>query len=276
MTTHNVPYEDTSIADEEVESSALEYARFVGFCRDYILDDPFDACFSSPLPLVTEHDWDDPPGAPPMVDASFDEQFKERLKAPIEAAAILQKVMFPDESISPLDELPDVVPRKSLKIQLPLLRTDHDADVRIFCTRTPEVALHELKLPLEHIDIENDEGMEWPARYENLPAKTMKQINEERLEIPKDGIKFLQSVILPKDENVNHDHLYDEIEEYVKVSRCYGKCGIIANKLSAKVKSHHAAVNTYTKPSRGSIRSFFGHRSIAATLRQYRFSSRRA
>jgi hypothetical protein len=197
--------------------SPLEYARACGFCRNFFLDDPIKICESNPLPLVTEHDFEDHSGAISATDLSVDDLIRERLGITMDAVVVLQKVMLADDDYQPLDKLPNAPPKRNMRMELPLVLTDHETDMRNF-GRSLEPDYRRLKLPMEHADIENDEALEWSQKHIQLPNMRTKDIENEKLEFPRDFIRYLQDLILDTTSEHELDTFYDQVESYQKVS----------------------------------------------------------
>jgi hypothetical protein len=209
--------DDQDGEDGELQLSPLELARACGFCSNFMLEDPLYSQALTVLPLATEHDFDDPEDAPSMTDASMDDPFVERLEIPSEAALLVQKVMLSDVNRLPLDRVPEVRVRKKLRMEPPLLHSDHEMDMKQFC-HLRGARLAEAKLPLEHINTELDEGMEWPLRFLKLPDETMKTLSSERLEVPRETVKYIQGLLKDEAGERGHYQFDEQVEAYVKVS----------------------------------------------------------
>jgi len=62
---------------------------------------------------------------------------------------------------------------KRAKLELPLIKTDHEMDCKNFARRDDfEIKLCDIKLPLEMVDEENNEGLAWPSRFASLEQKS--------------------------------------------------------------------------------------------------------
>lgn len=203
--------------DDETQLSALQYARSCGFCSDFMLENPLTTRALSVLPLTTEHDLDDPRGAPKVTDLYPTDLFIERLEISNDVALILQKALVPEHNRVPFQDVPDVVPRKKLTVEIPLLLSDHELDVQRFC-QSRRLSLADVRLPLEHVDIERDEGMEWAQHCLDLPDEMIKRIGTERLEVPRDVIALLKGLMYDP-EVVNHENFDMPDQTCTKVSR---------------------------------------------------------
>lgn len=108
------------------------------------------------------------------------------------------------------------MPRK-IRLELPLLRTDHDADCRSF-TKREAAHIDQIDLPMEPLDDEKDEGMEWSRRTRAIPDALMKEVNEEKMVINMQSFADLHTYL--KDDWTNEDQkeLWATILPYKKVS----------------------------------------------------------
>ncbi|CAI6275757.1 unnamed protein product [Periconia digitata] len=186
---------DLGLDTEEHEPTVLEYARFYGLCRDYLLDKPDLGSIISPLDKVLEQDLRDPPQAPILTNSAT-ELIKERLNINTEAASILRSV----GSIKCLDdqEKEDIYRRHrvcDLKQEVPVLKTDHELDMlRFGNTATPD--LTKLRIPLKPLDEENDKDLGWLDKYTTSPLECDQQVKAEKLTISKAHMSYLQGVII--------------------------------------------------------------------------------
>jgi hypothetical protein len=175
----------------EDEPTVLEYARFHGLSTNYALEKPTLRI----IPPITDEAFDqdsvDPPDAPAVTNCAT-ELTKERLAVSKEAALLLRSVHLLSE---PLDTLQLISDRRrhilGSKHEVGLLRTDHELDVLHFgSTATPTFA--DLRVPLEPVDEENDEGFEWPSKYATYPAQCFERAKSEKLEVSRDILFYLQ------------------------------------------------------------------------------------
>ncbi|KAF2649237.1 hypothetical protein K491DRAFT_735318 [Lophiostoma macrostomum CBS 122681] len=171
----------------------LEYARLHGLCRDYLTDQLSFHDIVAPSDQELEADLDD------LMHISITDPdsklTKERLAVNKDAALLLK-------AIHSLQQQHDVVgstipPRTRsslLKQEVPLLRSDHELDVHAFGdTKIP--SLNTVKIPLETIDNENDEGLEWPSSYQKFTSLCDRELKHEKISIPKDVLVYLQDAV---------------------------------------------------------------------------------
>ena len=178
---------------QEPEPSIIDYARFHGLACDHLQVSPLQELG------LTENlgsSLDDPPDLVHIDPTDF-KLPQERLTLDADAASLLQ-------SISELQKQPPVLTEEDLginrhrvqrmKLELPLLRSDHEVDVIEF--KSPIVPnLEDEFLPLESVNIEEDEGLEWPSHYYALPDDLTKKAKSEKMEASKDDLLFLQDAL---------------------------------------------------------------------------------
>ncbi|KAJ4301672.1 hypothetical protein N0V90_003765 [Kalmusia sp. IMI 367209] len=176
------------------EPTVLEYARFHGLCRDYTQE---HLVFDRIIPPSDEgfgSDLRDPQDAIVSTD-NIDNLTKEPLAVSQEAAMLLKSVLFLQEAPPNLQTIPDGRKRiLSLKQEVPILRTDNDLDMLEFSS-VVEPSFAETKIPLEPVNEEDDEGLEWPSKYFKYPTQCDERAKSEKLTIPKEVLLYLQAAI---------------------------------------------------------------------------------
>jgi hypothetical protein len=201
---------------DEDKVSTLEYARLCGFCRNFLSDDPLMICASNPLPFDRLSDIEDPKGFISAIDISLDSLICERMEVSIEVGFMLQKIVMPNDGYLPLDDLHEEPRNYGLRMELPLLSTDHEMDIRSF-GKTQEHGYRQLKLPMEYVNIENDEGLEWPIWSRRLPEDVTNIIDVEKLECPRAAVKYLQDLLVDTVNEEELDAFYSQVEEFTMV-----------------------------------------------------------
>lgn len=182
--------------EEYGEESVVEYARFHGLSKDPL---------RGPLPLShiesLMHTFQKA-----ALDDSHLEQIKyepipqldERLTIDKEAEILLAGAsgVFLDQStIDKITAAASIRPRRqNLKLEIPLLKTDPDADLRAFKKRQ-NPNLSDENFIYEPLDIEKDEGLQWPSRFANLPEETMKSCSMEKITVTRDTMAYLQAAL---------------------------------------------------------------------------------
>ncbi|KAL8665911.1 MAG: hypothetical protein Q9202_001847 [Teloschistes flavicans] len=169
-----------------------EYARHFGLTRDHLAIDPLGL-----LPLPEENlaeqdndnDW-------LLIQSAAASPPPERMIA-VKEASVLLAATNPNQYKGCQFEGYDVTPtyrNRNSKLESPLLRTDHEADMLMF-VRKIEPNLAEELLPTEKVDDELDEGFRWPSYCRDLPDKVFQEAQSEKLEVPKDVLGYIKAAL---------------------------------------------------------------------------------
>jgi hypothetical protein len=206
-----------SLEDQIVdEPSPLQYARSNGLARDYMGD---QLAFSELVKLQTavQHGLTDN-NELHQFDFGSEVKVEERLKISREGALLLSSVSQEDEAINAL-VLPMFKTRsitKKARLELPLLRTDHEKDCKNFARRDDfEIKLCDIKLPLEMVNEENNEGLVWPSKFSSLGEELVEQLKQEKISVSRDVLSYLQDV-LTNDWTEEDDKSFWESEQRYK------------------------------------------------------------
>ncbi len=198
------------------EPCILEYARFHGLAREHRID-AFDV--QSILNWHTNASSDllaDPKNAPTIsIAAEFPEN--EKLSLDTDARAFLASIIGLQEDL-PFDVLDhcDVRQAKELRLETPLLRTDHELDVRSFGRKLPRT-FGTVNLPFAGVVDENDEGFSWPTKFQSLLFQVGKWSRSEKLAMPRPTVAYLTSAIsdeytaLDDEETIAQDLIYRRV-----------------------------------------------------------------
>ncbi|KAH6676335.1 hypothetical protein B0J14DRAFT_536700 [Halenospora varia] len=188
-----------------------EYALLNCLARDH-LSDPTALEHIFALQKYLSNDdasWDDV--HLPQLELGSEYRVEERLTLTQDAARMLQMVARDttqdeiDAIAFPMLSSKDVA---SMKIELPLLRTNHETDCRKFARREGfEIKVQDIKLPLEIVDEAKGEGLSIPPSYYQLSGKLMNNLKKEKIEVSKEGILFLQSIIKDNLSQKGYDEL---------------------------------------------------------------------
>jgi hypothetical protein len=103
-------------------------------------------------------------------------------------------LIAPEELEDIIFPLLDTRQTKKLRLETPLLRTDHESDFRNFA-RWEISHFKDGCLPWEPLDDEMDVGLEWPKRLKDLPVKLLRELESEKIEMQKDTLSYLQASI---------------------------------------------------------------------------------
>ena len=124
---------------------------------------------------------------------------KEKIQLPKDAARLLQQVFL----IMKSNDLPDDLERHAdlgnLRLETPLLRSDHELDVTKFLKSIGKELppLGQLATQPIPVDEEADEGLSWPQMWRDLPSEYGRQLEHEKLEISQQALSLLASAIRP-------------------------------------------------------------------------------
>lgn len=176
------------VVDDEEEPSILEYARFWGLTTNYHSIDPLRLIAELPeLSQAQENETDD--HASPQ--SSF--RISERFTINKTALCLLSDILSLGAKTDELDAslLPNLHAVRDWKLELPLLRTNHEDDMRQFRIRLHPDLSNE-HLPLEKTDTENDEGLSWAATDEDLPSMMTRRLEAEKPVFTRDTLLYLQ------------------------------------------------------------------------------------
>lgn len=176
---------------EDDEPSILEYSRFYGLTTDHRSANALST-------LVGKHIVDPATDETALfqITANVAPPAPERLSAGKEAVAFLSSIRADQlDSSEFADELiPKTHRRRKLKIEEPLLRSDHTLDMQQFGGWIiPDLANE--RLPLEKVNDEEDEGLVWPSKYDELRSSAANKSESEKLVVSKDILLYLNGVL---------------------------------------------------------------------------------
>jgi hypothetical protein len=202
----------------EEEPTVLEYARLHGLCRDYSLEQPSIDSIPAPSDDDVEACLKDLTDT--CLPNSIDSLTKERLTLSKDGALLLKEVLLVQEPLNLDAALEETWKRGSrLKLELPLLRTDNEIDVQEF-GNTDVPSFTSLRIPLESVNEEDDEGLQWPSKYSEYPEIYGKQVRSEKLTVSKEGFLFLQDTARDKWNPAVSDEILKGGTKAVKVIIC--------------------------------------------------------
>ena len=187
---------------QEAEPSLIEYARFHGLSKDYLEHHPLEG-IAPPLDFLSQ--LEDSPDLVHIEPGDF-KLPKERLTVDAGAASLLAEVAALAKPVirSDEDDGLNLHRFRNLKLELPLLRTDHELDMLRFAPQVVPDLEHEF-LPYETVDEEADEGLTWPSRCHELPSLYWKKVESEKLQVSRDALQFLQQSLQYHLEGGNHE-----------------------------------------------------------------------
>jgi hypothetical protein len=209
--------------DDEVhldDLSVLEYARLNGLSKDYLSEEmpyyQYEALLKGiPNDLTSDAHL---PQFDPLVDINTDERLTVSKDAARHLAYVSQGETpdYINSIILPLLESKEV---KSTRVELPLLRADHELDCREFAKKEGfEIELKDIRLPMEDLDIENDEGLEFPAKFMTLGTETMEALQREKMEVTRETLVYIQNALKVNWTEEDQQQLWKSVQTYERVS----------------------------------------------------------
>ena len=176
------------------EPSLLEYARFHGISINYLALNPIDSLNLIHSKSADGTLWDH--GELPEIEVDHTHQAVEQ-KVQREKLTILKDSAFllssaiKDVSLGSIpityeDFLPSYHSVSRLMLEPPLLKCEPALLGR------HDLRLATLKLPLEAVRDENDEGLVFPDYFWELPDEVWGELKNERIDCPREALLFLQ------------------------------------------------------------------------------------
>ena len=197
---------------DDAQPSLIEYARFHGLADNHLNQDIGRYLPSNLLPPVEDASL--PDFKVPCIE-ELPPETKFRLDS--KAASLLASCIKPQRTLSSSDTLFDHHRVKNLKIEEPVLRTDHDNDMRKIRFRKPPKA----SLNLRSIELaEHEDGqLACSPTLIGLAAEWDKKITEEKLQTTREVLKALQDTLRPVYTPEMHDAIIAEGLASTEVSK---------------------------------------------------------
>ncbi len=192
------------------EPSVLDYARYYGISKNHLEVDPVQQGLlppadepQSPLQLDTESPW-------LQLRPKITTPPPERLTAVKEASTLLAATdpkQYDSLVLDGVDHFP-IQRIRHLKVELPLLCSDHEMDMLHFVQRI-EPNLGEEYIPFEKVDDEQDEGLEWPSYCYAWPEGYFRNAQNEKLEVARDVFAYMTAALDARPKNGEQTFEYD-------------------------------------------------------------------
>ncbi|POS88233.1 hypothetical protein EPUL_000132 [Erysiphe pulchra] len=181
--------------------SPLEYARINMLSRDHKSDrsgllELENLCLQARQNEIILNDT-----RLPNFDFGLELKVEERLQISKNAALLIQSIKRMDILESGIDQnsfsfSEDKRVAKSYQLELPLLRSDHEADyINFACRDDFEIKIQDVKLPLEIIDEAEAYNLTFKPELWNLGSDLIEKIKREKLCVSRDTVSFLQEII---------------------------------------------------------------------------------
>lgn len=203
---------------EDHELTTIQYARQYGLAVDHLLH-PLPTSHIEvlgekvPEALTDESDLLN-------IDTQSHISIQETLALDKCGAELLQGVSNGPSTSSDLESilfpLLDTRQAKKLRIEIPLLRTDHASDFSAFA-RWEESHFRDGCLPMEPLDDEMDLGLVWPRRLEILPIKLLRELESEKAEMLKDSLIYLQATLKGTWTEEDDKEMWEGVTSYKRV-----------------------------------------------------------
>lgn len=214
-------------------NEALQYAYEHDLTRDYTLNSFSIAHLlskpvQSTLPSITEDGFTDCSHLPDL-ELPVPQLRSEVLTISRSALKVIHEVrreLTDDEVKSLTQDVVDSGNTKKWKLELPILRTNNERDMREFrkgMSSRRDVHIGEHRLPLDPVTVEDGEGMQLPASARSEANKLLRKLDGEKLGVTRSSLQFLANVV--KDEYSEEEQwrfLMEQVMEtkWVKVSNC--------------------------------------------------------
>ena len=199
--------------DYDTQPSLLEYARFHGLANNHIKQDIY-SFFPSDLLPFSEHAR--PELQVPHISSKVPPEPKFRLDS--KATALLASSIRPPPAPHWSVALSDHRRLKKLKLEQPILSTDHDHDMKKIHYRKQR-KIQALDLVPVKVNEDNDEGLACP-KMTGLAAQWDKKLAEEKLQTTREAFKALQGTLRPVYTSEMHEAIVAEALAVTKVWQC--------------------------------------------------------
>lgn len=189
-------------------TEALQYAYEHDLTRDYTLNSfsiahLLSKTVQSTLPSITEDGFTDCSHLPDL-ELPVPQLRSEVLTIAHSALKLIHETrreLTDDEVKSLTQDVTDSGNTKKWKLELPLLRTNNERDMREFhkgISSRRHVHIGDHRLPLDPVTVEDGEGMQLPASARSEANELLRKLEGEKLGVTRSSLQFLANVV--KDE----------------------------------------------------------------------------
>jgi hypothetical protein len=216
------PGDESDMESDLDELTPLEYARMNCLARDHLAEGYIR------IEEIQKEFVDHSTGDSHLPQFKLGGEFKveERLSMSKDGATLLASIVQAETGdaikllIKPMLEFKK---KSSMsKLELPLLRTNHQTDCKQFAQREGlNIKLQDVKLPLEVVDDANGLGLGWPAQFWEIGPQLLEKLRGVKINASKDGINFLQDALKVDWTHEDHHALWNIEMKYKKVGFCH-------------------------------------------------------
>ena len=184
--------------DSNGRHQLIQYARYHGLLDYHSTLDEAWLPLSIQARSLSALALDDPDETPALAQLSTPRP-AEKLQLSREAARLMKDAAYPpgDSNLWTCDD--DLRHRlKHLRLDQPLLRSDHEPDVREWLANCRDYDILEgHSADPFTLDEDADQGLQWPSAFLRLPDQRAKQLGNERLSVSRDAVALLAYLAEP-------------------------------------------------------------------------------
>lgn len=208
---------NSSATSAEEDLAVLEYARLSGIARDHLAE-PLDAYIKELQDKTPKDDGLTSDAHLPQLEFPSVSTI-ERLNLSREGLELLASITKEESIDDILLPMLDCRRTKKLRVESPVLRSDHESDCKDFARREGfETKLEEIILPQEHVNEANGGGLGFPPHLWNKGAEIMEQLKHEKLAVAKETMLYLKVIIKDTWADEDEQELWSSLLPYKKVS----------------------------------------------------------
>lgn len=212
-------------------NEASKYAYEHDLTRDYTLNSfsiahLLSKSVQSTLPSITEDGFTDCSHLPDL-ELPVPQLRSEVLTIARSALKLIHEIrreLTDDEVKSLTQDVVDSGNTKKWKLELPILRTENERDMREFrkgMSSRRDVHIGDHRLPLDPVTVEDGEGMQLPASARSEANEILRKLEGEKLGVTRSSLRFLANVVKDEySEEKQWKFLMEQVMEmkWVKVS----------------------------------------------------------
>lgn len=155
----------------------------------------------------------------------------EQWQMPVASLQILQPACrgYKEEEVADLASqqcLSETLKWRSLKLEVPALRSDHGIDCRRLARRVKAFLKEQLpdhRLPLHPSDVDKGEGLQFPKSMNELDREQMRTIEKEHLEVERDTLLYLMRTLKTDWTDEEQREFFESLSDYKKVGGTFAR-----------------------------------------------------